>query len=174
MKVGILSDTHSKVKRAKESLDLLIKNGAEFIVHAGDICEFETLELLKNCGLRYVVVYGNNDAHLVQYHNDYNLVQEPYYFKLDNTKFKLMHLPFYMTPDAEVVIFGHTHEFHCEEINGTLFLNPGESCARNKPVSECALLEIKEKKFIVTYYTKEKKDKEFRAKKFSFKRTKNG
>jgi len=72
------------------------------------------------------------------------------------------------------VIFGHTHEFHCEEVNGTLFLNPGESCARNKPVSECALLEIKEKKFIVTYYTKEKKDKEFRAKKFSFKRTKNG
>ncbi|MDF1877736.1 YfcE family phosphodiesterase [Sulfurimonas sp. SAG-AH-194-L11] len=170
MKIGILSDTHSKVKRAKASLDLLIENGAEFIIHAGDICEHETLELLKNCGKRYVCVYGNNDAHLVEFHNEYNLVQEPYYFKLADTKFKLMHLPFYMTPDAEVVIFGHTHEFKSEFAEGTLFLNPGESCARNKPVSECALLEIKKKKFKVTYFSKEKSAKKFQREEFSYER----
>ena len=170
MKIGVISDTHSKVKKAKEALDELIGNGAQFIIHAGDICEYETLELLKNCGKRYVAVYGNNDAHLAEYHNDYNLVQEPYYFKLADTKFKLMHLPFYMTPDAEVVIFGHTHEFQSEEVNGTLFLNPGESCARNKTISECAMLELKEKKFKVTYYTKDKQDAEFKSKKFSYAR----
>ena len=170
MRIGILSDTHTKVKKAKEALEMLISEGAEFIVHAGDVCELETLELLKNCGLRYVCVYGNNDAHLVPYHNDYNLVQEPHYFKLADTKFKLMHLPFYMTPDTEVVIFGHTHEFKSEFINGTLFLNPGESCARNKPVSECAMLEVKPKKFKVTYYTKAKDDKEFQKEKFTYER----
>lgn len=170
MKIGILSDTHSKVKRAKESIDLLIENGAEFIVHAGDICERATLELLKNCGKRYVAVYGNNDAHLVKHHNDYNLVQEPYYFKLAETTFKLMHLPFYMTPDTEIVLFGHTHEFKSEFINGTLFLNPGESCARNKPVSECAMLEVKSKKLKVTYYSKDKDDTEFNSKKFTYER----
>lgn len=172
MKIGILSDTHSKVKKAKECLDLLIEDGAEFIVHAGDICEVETLELLKNCSKRYVGVYGNNDAHLVAFHNDYNLVQEPFYFKLDDTKFKLMHLPFYMTPDAEVIISGHTHEFHAEFNNGTLFLNPGEACARNKPISECAMLELKEKKFLVTHYTKAKDKKKFKTQEFSFKRGK--
>lgn len=170
MKIGILSDTHSKVKKAQESLNQLIEDGAEFIVHAGDICEHETLELLKNCGKRYVAVYGNNDAHLVHYHNDYNLVQEPYYFKLADTKFKLMHLPFYMTPDTEIVISGHTHEFHSEFNNGTLFLNPGESCARNKPISECAMLEIKPKKLKVTYYTKEKDESKFKSKKFTYER----
>jgi len=170
MKIGILSDTHSKVKKAKESLDMLIEKGAEFIIHAGDVCEYETLELLKNCGKRYVVVYGNNDAHLVQYHNDYNLVQEPHYFKLAETTFKLMHLPFYMTPDTEVVIFGHTHQFESEFVNKTLFLNPGESCARNKPLSECAMLEIKPKKFKVVYYTKGKKDTEFNSEKFTYDR----
>lgn len=170
MKIGILSDTHSKVKKAKASLDLLIENGAEFIIHAGDVCELETLELLKNCSKRYVCVYGNNDAHLVQYHNEYNLVQEPYYFKLAETTFKLMHLPFYMTPDTEVVISGHTHEFHSEFQNGTLFLNPGESCARNKSISECALLEVKPKKLKVTYFSKAKDDKTFRSKKFSYDR----
>ena len=42
-----------------------------------------------------------------------DLVQEPHYFKLAKTKFKLMHLPFFMSPDSEVVIYGHTHAFDC-------------------------------------------------------------
>jgi len=173
MKIGILSDTHTKIAFAKDALDMLIKNGAEFIIHAGDICEYETLELLKNCGKRYVAVYGNNDAHLVQFHNDYNLVQEPNYFKLANTTFKLMHLPFYMAPDTEIVISGHTHEFHSEFVEGTLFLNPGEICARSKPISECAMLEVRENKLLVTHFTKKvdkKKEKPFKEETFTYKR----
>ena len=173
MKIGILSDTHSKVRSAQKSLDVLLENGAEFIVHAGDVCELATLELLKNCGKHYVVVYGNNDAHLVQYQDDYNLVQEPHYFKLIDTKFKLMHLPFYMAPDTEVVLFGHTHEFHCEFIKGTLFLNPGESCARDKPLSTCALLEVTQEKFLVTYFQRDKNEDEFSKKSFAYTRTKS-
>ena len=172
MKIGVLSDTHSKVKKAKITLDFLINEGAEFIIHAGDIVEPEILELLANCGKKYIAVYGNNDAHLTQYHNNYNLVQEPYYFKLAETKFKLMHLPFYMSNDAEVVIFGHTHAFEVEFKGGTLYLNPGEVCARNKPLSECAMLEVKSNEFIVNYYTRKSK-KEFKLQKsYEFKRQK--
>ena len=170
MKIGILSDTHSKVTLAKNALDMLLENGAEFIIHAGDIVEVETLEMLKNCGKRYVAVYGNNDAHLVQHHNDYNLVQEPHYFKLADTKFKLMHLPFYMAPDTEIVVFGHTHTFESDFKNGTLFLNPGEVCARSKPVSECMMLNIKENKFKVTYYSKDKSAETYNKQKFSYER----
>jgi uncharacterized protein len=172
MKIGVLSDTHSKVALAKRSLDALLENGAEFIVHAGDVCELETLELLKNCGKRYIVVYGNNDAHLLERHDDYELVQEPHYFKLADTEFKLMHLPFYMAPDVEVVISGHTHDFNSEFLNGTLFLNPGESCARDKPVSECAMLEITDEEFVVTYFSRQKKEESFQTETFSYKRTK--
>jgi len=170
MKIGIISDTHSKVEMANDAINMLIQNGAEFIVHAGDIGELETLNLLKNCGVRYVAVYGNNDAHLGQYHNKYNLVQEPHYFKLAQTKFKLMHLPYYMSPDSDIVIFGHTHEFEADFKNGTLFLNPGEVCARSKPISECAMLEVSDEMFYLTYYTKAKKDKKFKHKKFSYER----
>ena len=161
MKIGILSDTHSKIKEAKKTLDFLVKNGAEFIIHAGDVCKYETLELLATCGVRYVAVYGNNDAHLVQYHNDYNLVQEPNYFKLAGVKFKLMHLPFYMTPDVDVVVFGHTHIFESEFKNNTLFLNPGEVCAREKPTTECVMLEVKDEEFIVEYFANYEKTKTF-------------
>lgn len=170
-KIGIISDTHTKVARAKEVIDMLIDEGAEFIIHAGDIVELEVLDILQNCGLRYVAVYGNNDAHLAHYHGKYNLVQEPHYFKLANTKFKLMHLPYYMSADAEVIIFGHTHKFDVEFTpNGTLFLNPGEACARNRSNLECAMLEVHKHTFVVTYFNKHKKDLEFKYKKFSFKR----
>jgi len=173
LKIGIISDTHSKVKMAKDAINLLIENGAEFIIHAGDIGERKTLEFLKKCSVPYVAVYGNNDAHLAEFHSKYNLVQEPHYFSLADTKFKLMHLPFYMAPDADVVIFGHTHIFESDFNGKALFLNPGEVCARNKPISECAMLEISKSHFNVSYFSKDKKDIEFKQQLFSYERIKS-
>lgn len=172
MKIGIISDTHKKVKKAKKAIAMLIENGAEFIIHAGDVVEVEILKMLKNCSLDYLAVYGNNDAHLVQHHEDFELVQEPFYFKLDGLKFKLMHLPYYMAPDTDVVVFGHTHHFHTEFNNGTLFLNSGEICGRKKPTSECMMLETKDDKFIVTQYAKPDGEVKFQTKIFEFKREK--
>jgi hypothetical protein len=172
MKIGILSDTHKKVNLTKITLNFLLEQGVEFLIHAGDIVEVEILELLAHSGVPYVAVYGNNDAHLVQYHNDYNLVQEPHYFKLANTTFKLMHLPFYMTADTEIIIFGHTHQFEVEFTKKALYINSGEVCARSKPLSECVVLEIKEKTFLVDYFTR-KKDKKYKHKEsFKYKRQK--
>ena len=170
MKIGIISDTHTKVGKTKKALEMLIDNGAEFIIHAGDIVKVETLELLKNCGVSYVAVYGNNDSHLLGYHNDYNLVQEPHYFQLDSVKFKLMHLPFYMNPDADIIISGHTHIFHTEFKKPTLYLNPGEVCARNKPISECTMLKITDAKYKVTHYTRKDGADTFTKKRFSYER----
>lgn len=173
MKIGIISDTHKKVKKAARAINTLVNDGAEFIIHAGDIVEVEILEMLKNSGIRYIAVYGNNDAHLAEHHSKFNLVQEPYYFKLANTNFKLMHLPFYMLPDADVIIYGHTHKSSVEFLNGTLFLNSGEVCARNKPLSEWAMLEIKESEFIVTLYTRTNKSDSVEKQEFNFKREEN-
>ena len=54
---------------------MLIENGAEFIIHAGDIVEVEILEILKKSSLDYLAVYGNNDAHLMEHHENFELVQ---------------------------------------------------------------------------------------------------
>ena len=168
MKIGILSDTHRKLDLAKDTLDMLIENGAEFIIHAGDIEKTQTLDMLENSPIDYVAVYGNNDAHLTQYHENYNLQQEPYYFKIADTKFKLMHLPFYMAPDADVIIFGHTHTFEVDFKNETLFLNPGEVCARSKPLSECAMLQIENDTFSVTHYFKQVGLREYDKEEFRY------
>ena len=174
MKIGIISDSHKKVKKARKAVNMLLENGADFFIHAGDIVEPQTLDILEASQKKYIAVYGNNDAHLKEYHDRYHLVQEPYYFKLANTKFKLMHLPFYMNNDAEVIIFGHTHKFKAEFVEGSLFLNPGEICARKKPISECVLLEILDDTFIVQYYTQTKDEDTYTLKEtFSFTRQKS-
>jgi len=172
MKIGLLSDTHSKVGRSQKAINHLKAHGAEFLIHGGDIVKPEILEQLKSSGLRYMAVYGNNDAHLHEYHNKYNLVQEPHYFTLGGAKCKLMHLPFYMNADAEVVIFGHTHVFECDFKNKTLFLNPGEACARDKPSSSCAMLDITDTAFTVTHYSRAIGSEVFEEAHYTFERTK--
>lgn len=172
MKIGILSDTHSKVGRSQKAINHLKAMGAEFLIHAGDIVKPEILEQLKQSTLKYIAVYGNNDARLVEFHTKYNLVQEPHYFTLANTKCKLMHLPFYMNADAEVVLFGHTHVFECDFKHHTLFLNPGETCARDEPFSSCAMLEISDISFVVTQYSRAIGSEIFEETHYTFERSK--
>ena len=174
MKIGILSDTHRKIGRAKKVIDLLVENGAEYLIHAGDICEVDVLRYMVETRLPYVAVYGNNDAHMVEHHKSFNLVQEPYLFKIDEIKFKLMHLPYYLNADdADVIVFGHTHTFECDYKSDTLFVNPGEACARNKPISECVLLEITQESYNITALSRELKTKVWNTQNINFERTRN-
>jgi hypothetical protein len=161
MKIGIISDSHRKPGRARRAIELLIKNGAEFFVHAGDIVEEETLKILANTNIPYIAVFGNNDRHLRNLEKKYNLVSEPHYFELDGLKFKLMHIPVYLVPDVDVVIFGHTHTKYINHSGKALFINSGEVCARNKEISECVMLETSKQKFVTTYYYRKIKTDEW-------------
>lgn len=162
MKVGILSDSHHKVDYTKEVIELLKEKGAEFLVHAGDLCLEDNLKLLEESKLIYVSVFGNNDMSLIPLSSRYNIKQEPYHFKIKDTSFKLMHLPYYMNGGSnDVVIFGHTHIFETSYNQGTLFINPGEVCAREKPKIECVLLDINENEYIIKYYSRNINDTNF-------------
>ena len=154
MKIGILSDSHLKSDYTKEVIDFLKEINSEYLVHAGDLCVEKNLKLLEESELKYIAVFGNNDRYLLDLTSNYNIKQEPYYFKIKDTTFKLMHLPYYLTPDSDVVIFGHTHIFECDYKNNTLYINPGEVCAREKPSIECVQLEIKENEYIISRYFK--------------------
>lgn len=171
MKIGIISDTHRKVKKAARAIDTLIADGAEFLIHAGDIVEKEVLELMRDSGLRYIAVYGNNDMHLAEFHNDFNLVQEPHTFKLAGKSFKLMHIPFYMLPDTDIIIFGHTHKEYIEFLNNTLFINSGEACARDTSISRWSMLEINGNEYIVTSYSRANKSETIEKNEQRFKKS---
>lgn len=169
-KIAILSDSHYKVDLTQEAINMLKDKGANYIAHAGDLELKENLDVLKNSGLIYVSVFGNNDWGLVQHQRDYNIYKEPYYFKIKDTKFKMMHIPNHLTPDSDVIIYGHTHMFKTEYINNTLFLNPGEICAREKDLMECVLLEITDKSYKVEYNFKKPIEKDWNTKLYTYDR----
>ena len=165
MKVGIISDTHKKVGRAKRAIDLLLDKGAEFMVHAGDIVKVEVLEYLEKKNIRYVAVLGNNDFHLYDLIDKFELVTEPFYFKLAGKTWKLMHYPRYMFPlDTDIIVYGHTHDVDITFNGKNLILNPGEVCARDHGYSTCMMLEIKENKYTVTLYYRKIGEDEWQSK----------
>ena len=168
MKIAILSDSHSKVALTNEAIEFLKLQGASYLVHAGDFGNEENLEVVKNAELPYVCVFGNNDYNLTEVAHKYNIHKEPYNFKIKDVSFTLMHMPYYMNSQSNVVLFGHTHIFEHDYKNGTLFLNPGEICAREKPLSECVLLEINENEYIIHYYFKNINSKEYERKEIKY------
>ncbi len=160
-----MSDTHKKLGRAKKAVDFLIEKGAEFIVHAGDIVRVELLEYFEEKNIRYVAVLGNNDYHLYSVTDKFNIVTEPYYFKLANKTWKLMHYPKYIFPlDTDIIVYGHTHDVDISFNGKNLILNPGEVCARDHGFSTCMTLDIEENRYIVTLYYRKIGSDEWKSK----------
>jgi len=155
LKLGILSDSHTKTNLHKDAIEHLLSNGAEYLIHAGDIILEEHLQMLEDAPVPYICVYGNNDTSLIPLYGQYKMYREPHYFNINELKLKLMHMPYYMNADVDIVISGHTHMFECSLNNETLFINSGEVCAREKPLTECAVVEVSyDKNYSVTHYFK--------------------
>ncbi len=155
VKIGILSDTHRRTDLQEQVIAKLKAEGAQYLLHLGDLELEENLASLKNSGLPYAAVFGNNDIALRGLEAEYKISKEPYYLKIKDIKIKMMHIPYYMSSDSDIVLFGHLHKFSVEYRNETLFLNPGEVCARNKNLTECVLLEVENKDYTINYFYKE-------------------
>lgn len=141
LKVGVISDSHHRSDVARSAINFLKDYGANLLIHAGDIVEHVTLKDLKKSNLAYFAVLGNNDKNLARFTKEFNLFKEPYEFIFNEFKFKLAHYPYYLKGDADIFIYGHTHVFSVTQCNNSLYLNPGEICARKKPKFESVLLE---------------------------------
>ena len=123
IKMGFISDTHGLLREeVKERL-----KDCTYIFHAGDVDRSEILDELRTMGFLYVV-RGNNDGYWAQ-----NL-RRSLNFSVGNVKFFMVHDGkdvAWELGDTQVVIFGHSHKYFCQEIDGRLWLNPG-SCGRSR------------------------------------------
>lgn len=59
MRIGILSDTHDEIARTSRAVRLLIDEGAEALIHCGDLTGTEIVDLCAR--LPSYFVFGNND-----------------------------------------------------------------------------------------------------------------
>ncbi len=59
MKIGILSDTHDRADRTAKAVAVMVRAGAEVLVHCGDVTG--PAVVMKCRGIPTYFVYGNND-----------------------------------------------------------------------------------------------------------------
>ena len=123
MKVGVISDTHGLLRQ--EVLEIL--RGCDCILHAGDINNQGILEELGRIAPVYVV-RGNNDKEWAEHlPHDLTVHLESLKIFMVHNKKEIQNLP----PDADMVIFGHSHKYLEQVIDGKLWLNPG-SCGKRR------------------------------------------
>ncbi|MBM4030611.1 MAG: metallophosphoesterase [Planctomycetes bacterium] len=132
MLVGVISDSHDNVPKLKAALDLFRSRGAQLVIHAGDYVALFAVKLLVNSGIPFVGVFGNNDGEREGISRLTKDIQsEPLRVELDGRRVTVVHhlskLPPEQRAQADVIIFGHTHQ-PLVEPGPPLLLNPGECC----------------------------------------------
>lgn len=148
MKFLLVSDTHSKtapvVEWIEENKDLKI----DLIIHLGDY-DSDGDEIEKLTGIETRSVLGNND---------YDRNSRPLTINLEACGHKILatHGHKYGVPynfqrlyllakqeEADLVLFGHSHEFLFEEEDGIYFINPGSpSFPRGDGKKSIAILDL--------------------------------
>ena len=134
-RIGIISDTHGLLR--PQIIEIL--GGCEAILHGGDIDKQEILDELKRIAPTYAV-RGNTDG---EWAGD---IPESLSLVLFGIKFYMIHNKKKMTediPEADIIIYGHSHKYEEKNEGCRLFLNPG-SCGPKRfilPVT-MAVLEI--------------------------------
>jgi putative phosphoesterase len=138
MVIAILSDTH--MPRGPRRLpDACVERvrGAGLLLHVGDLVDRGTLELLRTLGPPLVAVHGNVDDADVRAELPLERIVEvagariamlhdagPAAGRLDRMRHRF--------PDADVVLFGHSHLPLHEREGGFQLFNPGSPTERRR------------------------------------------
>ena len=126
MKIAVLSDTHNVLR--PEVIEII--KGSDAVIHGGDINSQDILDEIKSAmkhNAPLFVVRGNNDKEWAE------KLPVSLNFELCGLKFFLTHNRKDIPQDvkADIIIFGHSHKYYEENINGQLWLNPG-GCGRKR------------------------------------------
>ena len=122
-KIGIISDTHGLLR--PEVMEIL--KTCDCIFHGGDINKPEILDQLRSLASIYAV-RGNNDKEWAEG------FARTLRFSIEGVEFFMTHNKkdvAWNLENVQVVIFGHTHKYLEQKIDGRLWLNPG-SCGRRR------------------------------------------
>ncbi|MDP2653881.1 MAG: metallophosphoesterase family protein [Candidatus Omnitrophota bacterium] len=128
MRIGVVSDTHSKPLPAQMVRDFA---GVDFIIHAGDFCELADYEALAK--IRDVkAVQGNMDGAQIRKKFPRSQIIPCGRFRVGvfhgegSAHFILETVQREFQGEAvDAVVFGHSHKPFNEKIGGVLFFNPG-------------------------------------------------
>lgn len=122
-KLAILSDTHGLLRQQV----LTELDGADILLHAGDVNTPTTRKALEAYGEAHIV-RGNNDREWAE------SLPKSLHVTIEGVRFFLVHkkldVPKALT-NVDVIVYGHSHKYAAEVVDGVLWLNPG-SCGRRR------------------------------------------
>jgi putative phosphoesterase len=138
VRLAIISDTHMPRRgRAIPELCLERCREADAILHAGDLMDVAALDLLRSLGPPVHAVAGNVDSAAVRAILPVHLERD-----FEGARIGLTHIPGAPLgrlerlraefPDADAVIFGHTHMPEHAERGGFQIFNPGSPTERRR------------------------------------------
>ena len=137
MRIGVVSDTHNHLPNVQRIVALLNAARVERVLHAGDITQPKTLEVLARLDAPLLGVFGNNDRgerpalEAAAARLRMTLTDPPLELCLAGRRIVVVHDPRELEalPAApDVALHGHTHRHRLEHDGGRLVFNPGE-CA---------------------------------------------
>lgn len=149
MKIGVVSDTHSRPLPAQMLEDF---KDVDFIIHAGDICSLDILDRLKKVK-EVKAVYGNMDGSEIR-----RLLPRNQIIKCGKFSIGLFHgeghpdgllekvKTEFKSSKVDMIIFGHSHRALNQEIDGVLFFNPGSpNDTVSAPFCSYGILDVNDK-----------------------------
>jgi len=136
--VVVLADTHLRRGRARRLPDAAYAHleAADLVLHAGDILVADVLDELAGFAPVHAVL-GNNDVEMA------GLLPEELLLEVDGVRVGMVHDSGQSAgrgrrmrrrfPDADVVVFGHSHiPWDAEGVDGQLLFNPGSPTERRR------------------------------------------
>ena len=142
MKICILSDSHDRAEMLAQAVSAAAAQGAEAVIHCGDLIGAQTLRLAMKIGLPLHLIHGNNvgdpvalnrtmreSGGLIQYYGPDARIE------LGGRRIFIVHYPEYAyalacTGDWDLVCCGHSHIAEVAQVANvkggkTWMVNPG-------------------------------------------------
>jgi putative phosphoesterase len=132
IKIGLISDSHSRRKTELPQPILAAFHGVELILHAGDICDLAYLSALGEIA-NVEAVAGNNENDAME-----ELLGFKKIIEVGNRRIGVVHghrgkgrttllraYNSFIDDRLDIIVFGHSHESYYGEHNGITMINPG-------------------------------------------------
>lgn len=145
MLIAILSDSHDQILHLQRAVQHANKQGAEILIHCGDLISPFMLPYLGKFKGQIHLIYGNNvgDQHLISSRCEKEMDNIRHHgifgaISVDELQIAFHHYPELAYGVAEtgkydIVCCGHNHICDVKEINNCLLLNPGDLLGKENP-----------------------------------------
>lgn len=151
MKIGVVSDTHDRLRYIHLAVDVFNRSGVGLVLHAGDYIAPFALRPLDRLQGPWAGVLGNNDGEVagLMKASGGRIKGSRLEQVVDGRSILVVHDEQTLGGKAyprgvDVLVFGHSHQARVARQAGMVVVNPGECCGYLENRATVALLDTED------------------------------